>query len=284
MNPNFNGLRVLSLESRRASEIAKLISNAGGLPVVAPAVREVPLESNAAALRFITEVASGSYDAAVFLTGVGFRLLLQIADGAGQRDAFISGLEKLTLVARGPKPVAALREAGLQQAVTAPEPNTWHELIAELDRSGIQISGKRVAIQEYGEPSGELIEALKQRGAVITAVPVYQWALPEDTRPVVEAIASITRGEIDVALFMATVQVQHLFKLAEQSGGAERLRAGLSRLVVASIGPTTSAELRSCGVEPDMEPSHPKMGFLVNEAAARSGDILKQKRARGEVA
>jgi len=42
----FTGLRVLALESRRAAELAKLISTYGGEPVVAPAMREVPLDSN----------------------------------------------------------------------------------------------------------------------------------------------------------------------------------------------------------------------------------------------
>src|SRR5205085_1516809 len=154
------------------------------------------------------------------------------ADGAGQREAFIAALQRVPVLARGPKPVAALREAGLQATIVAPEPNTWHELLSELDRSGIQVAGKRVAVQEYGEPSDELIGSLQQRGAEVTPIPVYQWALPADTRPVENALAALERGEIEVALFMAAVQVQHLFQIAEhqiaeEKTSADRLRQGL---------------------------------------------------------
>jgi hypothetical protein len=51
-NSTFGGLCVLALESRRAREIAKLIENLGGIPIVAPSVREVALESNQEALEF----------------------------------------------------------------------------------------------------------------------------------------------------------------------------------------------------------------------------------------
>jgi uroporphyrinogen-III synthase len=49
--------------------------------------------------------------------------------------------------------------------------------------------------------------------------------------------------------------------------------------VVISIGPTTSEELRHYGITPDFEPSRPKMGFLVNEAAQYSARLIEQKRA-----
>ncbi len=49
---SFDGLRVLSLESRRASEIETLIHRAGGDPFVAPSMREIPLEQNSEALSF----------------------------------------------------------------------------------------------------------------------------------------------------------------------------------------------------------------------------------------
>ena len=49
---SFQGLRVLSLESRRATEVAKLIRTYGGEPLTAPAMREIPLDSNQAILDF----------------------------------------------------------------------------------------------------------------------------------------------------------------------------------------------------------------------------------------
>ena len=108
----FAGLRVLSLESRRANEMAKLISNYGGEPIVAPSMREVPLESNTDALAFARNLAAGGFDMAIFLTGVGTRALARVVETVYPLDQFAAALRKISVVARGPKPVAALDRIG----------------------------------------------------------------------------------------------------------------------------------------------------------------------------
>src|SRR6266567_2719590 len=129
----FAGLRVLALESRRAAELAKLISTYGGEPVVAPAMREVPLESNTEALAFTARLLAAEFDMVIFLTGVGARALLSVVETAHKRGEYIAALQRVNVVARGPKPVAVLRELGVTPAITVPEPNTWHELLRALD-------------------------------------------------------------------------------------------------------------------------------------------------------
>jgi len=123
-----------------------------------------------------------------------------------------------------------------------------------------------------------LLAALSERCLSVTKVPVYQWALPEDLQPLRECVLGITVGFVDIVMFMTAVQVIHLFQVAEQLGGVAELRAGLAAMVVVSIGPTTTEELTHYGIIPDFEPSRPKMGFMVNEAAQYSGKLLKGKR------
>ncbi|MGH7805546.1 MAG: uroporphyrinogen-III synthase, partial [Candidatus Binatia bacterium] len=134
MPGGFDGLRVLALESRRATEIAELIRRHGGEPVSAPSMREIPLEENEAAIDFAHRLAAGEIDVVVLLTGVGTRALAAAIEGVLPRDALAAELRKRTVLARGPKPVAALRELGLAPTITVPEPNTWRELLAALDR------------------------------------------------------------------------------------------------------------------------------------------------------
>ena len=117
-------------------------------------------------------------------------------------------------------------------------------------------------------------------GAIGTAVPDYQWGLPEDLEPLRAACRMLVEGAVDVALFTTGTQVVHLLKVAETMGVARPVVAGLHNAVVASIGPTTSEELREHGTVPDIEASHPKMGFLVREAAERAAELLKAKRTR----
>jgi len=276
----FAGLRVLSLESRRAKEMAQLIANNGGQPMVAPATREVPEGPNEDELRFAAELKAGKFGVVVFLTGVGTRHLAQAIESVMPRAELVAGLSGTKVVARGPKPVAVLREFGVPIALAVPEPNTWRELLQALDdnREQIPLRGQRVAVQEYGVPNAELYAGLKERGAEILPVHVYKWEPPEDTGPLRRAVTALSQGEMDVAIFTSSPQVHHLFQFADEMGLREEVRRGLNRGVVASIGPTTSSTLRSFGVPADMEPSHPKMGFLVKEAAEQSAELLRGKK------
>ncbi len=173
-----------------------------------------------------------------------------------------------------------LREWNVPIAASAPEPNTWRELLCALDEvaATLPLKGRRIAVQEYGVSSTELIAGLAARGAQVTAVPVYIWALPEDIGPLRSAAAAIARNELDVILFTTATQADHLLQIAAEVNEEDAVRRALARMVVASIGPTTSERLREHGIAPDLEPTHPKMGYLVNEAAQRSAEILQRKR------
>jgi uroporphyrinogen-III synthase len=276
------GLRVLSLESRRAPEMAKLIENYGGRAIVAPSMREVPLESNTEALAFARTLAANGFDMVIFLTGVGTRALARVVETIYPLEQFAEALRKVTVVARGPKPVAALKELGVPVTIAVPEPNTWRDLLRALDeKSGTAaLKPKRVAVQEYGASKAELLAGLAERGAQVTRVPVYQWALPEDTGPLRAAVETIARGEIDVALFTTSIQVAHLLRIAREMNLEQKLRLAFARILIGSIGPMTSEELREQGLTADFEPAHPKMGFLVNEAAQRGEGLLEQKRGK----
>ena len=281
---NFAGLRVLSLESRRGPEMAKLIANYGGEAMVAASMREVPLESNTDALAFARKLFAGEFEMVIFLTGVGTRALARVAETLYPLEEYLAELRKIGVVARGPKPLAVLREWNVPVAITVPEPNTWRELLRALDdnAAAFPLQGLRIAVQEYGVTNSDLLAGLAERGAQVSSVPVYEWALPEDTRPLRLAIAAITRHEIDVILFTTATQVDHLLLLATEMQPGVDLRPAYSRMVVASIGPTTSERLRECGIVPDLEPTHPKMGYLVSEAAQRSAEILQRKRSEAK--
>ena len=277
-SPSFSGLRVLALESRRAKEIASLIETYGGTATVAPAMREIPLESNPEALDFADALIAGSFDIVILLTGVGTRALLEVVQTKHPNDAFIAALRRTKVVVRGPKPLSVLREWQVPVWVAAPEPNTWKELLAALDATGDALKGKRIAVQEYGAANPDLLAGLAERGAVVTRVPVYRWALPEDLEPLRVAVRAIAARELDVAIFTTATQLVHLLKVAATMNQEAEVRSGLKHLVVASVGPTTSEELRQEGIQIDLEASHPKMGFLVREAAERSVDLIRARR------
>jgi uroporphyrinogen-III synthase len=279
--PGFAGRRVLTLESRRAVEMAKLISNYGGEPIVAPSMREVPLESNMEALAFANTLFARGFDLVIFLTGVGTRALTQVVETVYSREQFVEALKKVQVIVRGPKPLAALKELGVTVALAVPEPNTWRDLLRSLDEmsNSLLLAGRRVAVQEYGVSNPELLHGLEDHGAQVTRVPVYRWALPEDTGPLRKAVRYLAEGQIDVLLFTTSVQAVHLMQMAAEMKLIDAVRIRAALMAIGSIGPVTSEELREQGLPPDFEPSHPKMGFLVKEAAEQCAAILRQKRS-----
>jgi uroporphyrinogen-III synthase len=269
----FDGLRVLSLESRRSSEIERLIRSQRGEPFVAPSMREVPLADNPQAFEFAEKLFRGDFEMMILLTGVGTRLLNDVLSTRYREDRFKDSLRALTVVVRGSKPMAVLREWGIPATVMVPEPNTWREILSAIEGR----TERKIVVQEYGRPATELIEALHVRGAEVTTVPVYQWDLPLDCDPLREAVKRLAAGEFDVAMFTTSIQVPHLMKIAAEEHLEEDVRRAMKKIVIASVGPTTSETLREFGFEPDLEPSHPKMGFLVNETAAKAAKILQSK-------
>jgi len=270
------GLRFVAFESRRAAEMAELIRRHGGAPLVAPSMREVPLSEHGAVFDYVRRLAAGEIDVVMLLTGVGLRTLAEIVTSEWPRERLAAALRRATLVARGPKPVAALRELGLQPDAVAAEPNTWREVLATVDAQ-VPVAGKRVAIQEYGVANQGLADGLAARGAAVLRVPIYRWALPDDLGPLRGAIGAICGGQVDIALFTSATQVYHLFQVA--GGDADELRSGFGRALIASIGPICSEALREHGLEPDLEPKPAKMGQLVREAARRGPQLLIRKRA-----
>ncbi len=278
-NENFSGMEVVAFESRHALEIARLISRFGGKPRVASALREVPLESNAEALAFGAALAAGRLDAVVFMTGVGTRRLFEVLETRYSREEFVQALGKTAVVSRGPKPAKILREYGVPITIAVPEPNTWREILKELETHPrrFPLDGSRVAVQEYGVPNDDFLAVLRERGARVMRVPVYQWALPLDVQPLRDAVRAVIDGHSQVVLFTSAIQVEHLLQVAAEDGLQDELRAALTKVVVASIGPTCGERLTMHGIAIDLEPSHPKMGPLVQETAQKAKEIMEKK-------
>lgn len=279
MPGGFNGLRVLALESRRAKEIAQLILNNGGQPMVAPSTREVSPASSTEELLFASELLRDHFGAVIFMTGVGARALVQAIEPICSPAQFAAALSRTKVIARGPKPVAALRELGVPITLTVPEPNTWREILQALDHNQekVPLAGQRVAVQEHGAPSPELYAGLKERGAEVLPVHVYEWQLPEDTSPLRDAVTALVQNQIEVVLLTSSVQIRHLLQIAGEMKLREEVLQALHKTAIASIGPITSETLHELDIPVDLEPSHPKMGLLVKETADRSAELRRKK-------
>lgn len=278
---DFHGLRVVSFESRMAPEMRRLIERNGGTAVVVPALRElpIPLQENGAVFRLGVKLILEQIDVVILLTGTGTTILFDLLQTRYPRTDLVEALKKTFVVTRGPKPVAAFKRAlDLEPNITVPEPNTWVEVVSTLDEYR-PVKGLRVAVQEYGMSNPQLLEALKQRGAEVFPVPIYRWALPEDTGPLKRVLGEIIAGNTQVMLITNAAQIDHVMQLLEQEGTTAQFKEACRKMVVASIGPTASECLRHYDLPIDFEPSHPKMGVLVKETSEQAHTLLQPKQS-----
>lgn len=276
-NSNFNGLRVGAFESRQAGQMERLITQCGGVAHVSPSVRITPLSENLEAVDFAHRLITGEVDIAIFLTGVGFELLLDIVGGHLQRQRYLDALADITTIARGSKTAAAMKRLGLKPTASVPPPQTWREVINLVDQS-IPVDHRAVGLQAHGLVNHSLIAGLEARGAQVLSIPVYRWELPADTRLLEQNVRLLVQGDLDVLLFTAAPQVTGLLQVAKQLGLESRLVEAIGRTVVASVGPATSQMLRRHGMSVDLQPGQSRLAALVQLTAQRSDALLRSKR------
>jgi uroporphyrinogen-III synthase len=271
----FAGLRVLSLESRRAKEIEALIRRADGDAFVAPSVQERAIEGDAEAIRFVERLEAGDFELVVCMTGAGLAFLRDSVTPHMPVERLGAALRRTIIVSRGPKPVPLLRELGVPVQIVVPEPNTWKEIVEAVASR----PERRIAVQEYGRPNLEMNQALQQLGASVTPIAIYRWELPQDCGPLREAARRLAARKVDVVLFTSSIQLDHLFEIARDLGIEALVRATLQKdVAIASVGPVMSAALESQGFPVDIVPAHPKMAALVKAAAESAAAVLAVKR------
>ena len=253
---------VAILESRLGRQLGDLVAKRGGRPIHAPALAEIPEVDPAFITGLVSELESRPARLAIFQTGVGTNALFNATDSLQLTGKLLASLERMTVVVRGPKPTAALRGRGVRIDLSAREPFTTTEVLESLRGTGVK--NERVLVQRYGVANVELEEALKAWGAEVIEITTYRWSLPADTRPMVDLMGALERGEIDAVAVTNAAQVYNLFALAERLGRTVALRDSLNRTLVASIGPVSSEALKKFGVAVGLEPRPPKLGPFID--------------------
>lgn len=275
--PSLSGITVVGFESRMADATANLIEKYDGEALSAPSLQEAPLESHDAVFDFADELFAGRIDIALFMTGVGTRMLFDTLELEYDSGEAVDALSETVVVARGPKPTRELKDYDVPIAEKVPEPNTWREALEVLTTSTktTPLEGKRVAVQEYGRPNRELNGVLRKKGADLVRVPIYRWELPDNLEPLKEGIHALITGEARVALFTSRQQIEHVLQVAAEKGLEDDFRAALDDRIVASVGPICSEALEEEGIGVDFEPERPKLGILIRGLAENAHALLQ---------
>ena len=269
MSLPLSGRRIVVPETRELDLFVRMLEERGAEIVRCPMIAILDAPDPAPVEAWLRWVIGGGCDDLVLMTGEGLRRLRGVAGRAGIEPAFIAALKPLRKITRGPKPVRALREIGLDADLPSTEPTT-DGVIATL--AALELRGRRFGVQLYPESPATLVDFLVEAGATAAPVIPYVYASAADDRQVAEVIDRMASGAVDVIAFTSSPQVRRLRDVARSSGRDAQLEQALRRTKVASIGPVVAAELAQMGVSADIETSGAYfMKPLVNEIVAALG-------------
>ncbi|MBI2340702.1 MAG: uroporphyrinogen decarboxylase [Deltaproteobacteria bacterium] len=283
MTNELKNLTVVAFESRMSLVLQRKLEGLGATALVAPSMKEVPIAENPKVFDFFEELEAGRIDLLILLTGVATRTFISTLETKYPQAQIIRTLAtKTKIVVRGPKPTAVCKMHNIPIFATAPEPNTWREILTILEEENC-LQGRRVGVLEYGISNTAFLQELEQEGASVIPVPVYQWALPDDLGPLNRAIDAICNGEVDLALFTSANQADNMLRRAQERGIEAALRRGFYRTAIFSIGPVCSEKLSDLQFFPDEEVFPNKLDALVELAAKKGGMLAMRKKKRASV-
>jgi uroporphyrinogen-III synthase len=280
MTERLSGYRILILETREEAQFSRLLREQGAdvlqcpMFIICDAPDAAPIEA------WIARFIETACDDLVLTTGEGLRRLLKVARRMDVEAAFIAALGEARKYARGPKPGRALREIGLEPQATTQKPTS--EGIAEM-LSLIDITGHRVGLQLYPDKDhGALIKAITAQGAEVDSVTPYVYDAQSADANILTAVDELAQGRIDAIALTSSGQVRRLIEVAQAHGCEDRLREGLQRTRIASVGPVVSSELQSHGLRTDIVPAEGAyfMKPLISAMASELGNIAPRNAAK----
>ena len=254
MADRLNGYRVLILESREEAQFSRLLTEQGADVLQCPMFTIHDAPDTAPIEAWVGRLIETPCDDIVLMTGEGLRRLMKVVRRIGVEPQFIDALGKARKFARGPKPGRALREIGLEPQMTTAKPTS--EGVAEM-LAKIDLRGRRIGLQLYPDKDhGALIRALEAQGATVDTVTPYVYDARAAEANIVAAIDEMALGRIDAIALTNLGQVRRLIEVARTRGCEDRLREGLSRTPIASVGPAVSSELKAHGLRTDIYPAN----------------------------
>lgn len=252
---------VAILETRTGEHLGELIARRGAVPLLAPALEEVPDVDPQAVTALLERWRAEPFKLVIFQTGVGTRGLFQATDAQGATAELLQLLEAVVVVVRGPKPTGELHGRRVRIDLRAASPFTTDTVLAVI--ADVPLAGAAVLVQRYGATNQQLRDALEARGARVDEIATYRWALPSDIRPLTMLLDALAAGQVDAVVVTSAVQIHNLAAVANAQGHGDALAGWMNGLVVASIGPVCSRALREHGITPTVEASPPKLGPLL---------------------
>ena len=278
MADKLNGYRILILETREEAQFSRLLAEQGADVLQCPmfAIHDAPDPAPIEA--WIRRFIDKPFDDLVLMTGEGLRRLMKVARRNGNDADFVAAVAKARKFTRGPKPGRALREIGLEPQVTTEKPTSEGivEMLARFD-----LAGHRIGLQLYPDKDhSALIGAITAQGAAVDTVLPYVYDAKAADANIVTAIEEMAQGRIDAIALTNLGQIRRLVETARAHGYEEKLREGLERTAIASVGPAVSGELETHGLRTDITPAND--AYFMKPLISAMAAALEKKPTAGD--
>jgi uroporphyrinogen-III synthase len=257
MAESLHGRTIALAEGRQLEELAQMLEKEGATALRYPMINILDAPDAAPVIAWLRNLVQNKFAYVILMTGEALRRLLGFADREGIRQEVIAALSRTRTITRGPKPVRALKEIGLNPTKVAETPTT--DGVISTMRSE-QLQGSTIGLTLYAEPNPTLVRSLEEAGATVQTVLPYVYAPASETNRVVELIGRLAKGGIDVIIFTSSPQVDRLYQVAAEKSLENELRQGLSQARIAAVGPVVADHLREKGAKVDICPDQ---GFVM---------------------
>jgi uroporphyrinogen-III synthase len=277
MAERLNGYRILILETREEAQFSKLLTEQGAAVLQCPMFTIADVPDAAPVDAWIHGAIEHPLDDLVLMTGEGLRRLMKAARRIARDQDLVAALKGARKFARGPKPGRALREIGLEPQMTTEKPTTEGviEMLSRLD-----LTNHRIGVQLYPDKDhSALLAAIAAKGATAIPVTPYIYDARAADSHVMTAIEEVADGRIDAIALTNLGQIRRLFEVARARGLETRLREGLEKTPIASVGPAVSDELASHGLSADIYPEND--AFFMRPLISAMALALAKRKPRG---
>jgi uroporphyrinogen III methyltransferase/synthase len=169
----------------------------------------------------------------------------------GQNQTLLEGIR---ICAVGPKTAESLQSRGIKADLVPVEFKA--EGVAEAFRA-LEVRGKKILIPRAKEAREIIPERLKDLGAQVTVVTVYENVKP--TADVARIKSLFEQKKIDIITFTSSSTVRNFVEIL----GQKEYKSLVKGVLVACIGPITANTAEECGMKADIMPKEYTIPALV---------------------
>ncbi len=251
----------------QAEEAGTIICEMGGKPYYIPAIEIKGLVNPESVKKFIKELEAGKVDYVILMSTNGVRYLFEAAEDLKLLEKLKNGLARTFIIAVGPRTADSLREQKIRVDMV-PTKYSSEGLIESFHGKFLQ--SKKIRIPRTSNATPTLTNKLREMGADVEEIYVYQSGLPVDEKIKSKFYNDLIDGKIDALVFGSGLSARNIFTMLSEKDSMDNLREIFKKkITTVAIGPTTAEALKEIKIRVDVVPED----YLFEKALSALADF-----------